>query len=60
MGLALIEAMHLGMPVVALATVEAVEAVPPAAGARSTRPAVLTGALWRFAADPAATDCSRR
>ena len=33
LGLSLIEAMHLGMPVVAVATTEAVEAVPPAAGA---------------------------
>ena len=32
LGLSLIEAMHLGMPVVALATTEAVEAVPPQAG----------------------------
>ncbi len=37
LGLSLIEAMHLGMPVVALATTEAVEAVPPAAGACSNR-----------------------
>ena len=37
LGLSLIEAMHLGMPVVALATTEAAEAVPPAAGVLSTR-----------------------
>ncbi|MGP4032136.1 glycosyltransferase [Pseudarthrobacter sp. 1C304] len=36
LGLALLEAMHLGMPVVALATTEAVRAVPPEAGAVST------------------------
>jgi hypothetical protein len=36
LGLALLEAMHLGMPVVALATTEAVRAVPPEAGAIST------------------------
>jgi hypothetical protein len=32
LGLSLIEAMHLGMPVVALATTEVTEAVPPGAG----------------------------
>jgi len=37
LGLSLIEAMHLGMPVVALATTEAPDAVPPAAGVLSTR-----------------------
>ena len=36
LGLSLLEAMTLGMPVVALATTEAVEAVPPDAGAIST------------------------
>ncbi|MBT2537374.1 glycosyltransferase [Arthrobacter sp. ISL-69] len=36
LGLALLEAMHLGMPVVALATTEAARAVPPEAGAIST------------------------
>jgi hypothetical protein len=36
LGLSLIEAMHLGMPVVGLATTEAVEAVPPDAGFLST------------------------
>jgi glycosyltransferase involved in cell wall biosynthesis len=38
LGLTLLEAMHLGMPVVALATTEVVEAVPPAAGCLSTNP----------------------
>jgi hypothetical protein len=37
LGLSLIEAMHLGMPVVALATTEAPDAVPPTAGVLSTR-----------------------
>jgi glycosyltransferase involved in cell wall biosynthesis len=41
LGLSLIEAMHLGMPVVALATTAAPEAVPPAAGFVTTDPAVL-------------------
>ena len=36
LGLTLIEAMHLGMPVVALATTEAPEAIPPEAGIVST------------------------
>ena len=37
LGLSLIEAMAIGMPVVALATTEAVAAVPPDAGVLSTR-----------------------
>ncbi|WP_174530969.1 glycosyltransferase [Micromonospora maritima] len=44
LGLSLIEAMTMGMPVVALATTEAVEAVPPAAGALSTRVETLVDA----------------
>jgi hypothetical protein len=52
LGLSLVEAMHLGMPVVTLATTEAVEAVPPGAGACSNRMDVLTGAVRRFLADP--------
>jgi len=52
LGLALIEAMTLGMPVVAVAATEAVEAVPPEAGVISTRVDVLARALKDFAADP--------
>ena len=52
LGLSLIEAMHLGMPVVALATTEAVAAVPPEAGVVSTRPENLAAAVWRFVHDP--------
>jgi len=52
LGLALLEAMHLGMPVVAVATTEVVEAVPAGAGVRSTRLDTLTGAVRRFLADP--------
>src|SRR4029450_2334277 len=37
LGFSLLEAMHLGMPVVALATTEVVEAVPAEAGVLSTR-----------------------
>lgn len=53
LGLSLIEAMQLGMPVVALATTEAIEAVPPAAGTISTRVDVLAAALRELMADPA-------
>ncbi|MEU1732311.1 glycosyltransferase [Streptosporangium sp. NPDC020145] len=53
LGLSLIEAMLLGMPVVALATTEAVEAVPAGAGVISTRVATLTAALKSFASDAA-------
>lgn len=52
LGLALIEAMQLGMPVVALATTEAIEAVPPEAGTCSTDPARLARALGELVADP--------
>lgn len=52
LGLSLLEAMHLGMPVVALATTEAPEAVPPEAGAISTRVDVLQAALKRFVQQP--------
>lgn len=52
LGLSLIEAMHLGMPVVALATTEVPEAVPPGAGMTSTRVEVLEKALRRFIDEP--------
>ncbi|GAA4949590.1 glycosyltransferase involved in cell wall biosynthesis [Nonomuraea thailandensis] len=52
LGLALIEAMTLGMPVVALAATEAIEAVPPEAGVLSTKVHVLADALHDFARDP--------
>jgi hypothetical protein len=51
LGLSLIEAMHIGMPVVALATTEVVEAVPPEAGVVSNRVGVLGDALERLAGD---------
>jgi hypothetical protein len=54
LGLSLVEAMHLGMPVVALATTEAVEAVPAGAGVISTRVDVLAEAARTFLHDPAA------
>jgi hypothetical protein len=52
LGLSLIEAMHLGMPVVALATTEAPEAVPAEAGVISTRIETLADAAREFLADP--------
>ncbi|MET9375659.1 glycosyltransferase [Streptomyces sp. NPDC003035] len=54
LGLSLLEAMHLGMPVVALATTEAVEAVPAGTGTLSTRPEVLARAARRYLAEPEA------
>jgi glycosyltransferase involved in cell wall biosynthesis len=53
LGLSLIEAMHLGMPVVALAATEAVMAVPPGAGVVTTSVAGLAAAARRLIADPA-------
>ena len=52
LGLSLLEAMHLGMPVVALATTEVAEAVPPVAGVVSNRIDVLRAALRKYMADP--------
>lgn len=54
LGLSLLEAMHLGLPVLALATTEAVEAVPPGAGTLSTRPDVLARAARRYLHEPEA------
>jgi Glycosyl transferases group 1 len=51
LGLSLLEAMHLGMPVVALATTEVVEAVPAEAGVLSTRPDRLWAAVREFLHD---------
>ena len=51
LGLSLLEAMHLGMPVVGLATTEAVEAVPAEAGVLSTRPERLWAAVADFLHD---------
>jgi hypothetical protein len=45
LGLSLLEAMHLGLPVVALDSTEVSEAVPPAAGVVSTRVDALTEAV---------------
>ncbi|PZF84534.1 glycosyltransferase [Micromonospora deserti] len=53
LGLSLIEAMAIGMPVIALATTEAVMAVPPGGGALSTRIDTLLDAARRFVEEPA-------
>jgi glycosyltransferase involved in cell wall biosynthesis len=52
LGLSLIEAMHIGMPVVAIASTEAVQAVPPTAGVISTRVDDLVKAMWVLLDDP--------
>jgi hypothetical protein len=52
LGLSLLEAMLLGMPVVALDTTEVREAVPDGAGTVSNRPDVLHAAVRDLAADP--------
>ncbi len=52
LGLSLIEAMQLGMPVVALATTEVPEAVPPEAGVVSTDVDELRAGLRRLIDDP--------
>lgn len=52
LGLALLEAMHLGMPVVALDTTEASEAIPPDAGVVSNRWDVLEDAITTLVAEP--------
>jgi hypothetical protein len=51
LGLSLLEAMHLGMPVVAVGTTEVHEAVPPSAGVVSTKVDALVGAMRRLVED---------
>lgn len=51
LGLALIEAMTLGMPVLALSTTEAPEAVPPEAGVVTNRVGLLRDTAKRWLAD---------
>ena len=53
LGLSLLEAMHLGMPVVVVASTEATRAVPPEAGVVTASVSELVGAARRLAADPA-------
>lgn len=52
LGLSLIEAMHLGLPVVALAVTEAATAVPPGAGVLTNRVDELCAAARRLVDDP--------
>jgi hypothetical protein len=52
LGLSLLEAMHLGVPVVALATTEVPRAVPPGCGFTSTSLDELVGASRHLLADP--------
>jgi hypothetical protein len=52
LGLSLLEAMHLGMPVLALATTEAARAVPPEAGVVSTEVEELRRWAHRLIQDP--------
>ncbi|WP_127130163.1 glycosyltransferase [Georgenia sp. SYP-B2076] len=52
LGLSLVEAMSLGMPVLALATTAAPESVPAGAGVVSADPDVLTTAARRWLRDP--------
>ena len=54
LGLSLVEAMHLGMPVAALATTEAPAAVPTRAGVTSTDFTAVTRACRELIADPEA------
>jgi len=53
LGLSLLEAMHLGMPVVVVGTTEAFEAVPPEGGVVSTDVDRLVRATRELIADPA-------
>ncbi|QBI54508.1 glycosyltransferase [Streptomonospora litoralis] len=60
LGLSLIEAMLLGMPVLALAATEAREAIPPDAGLATTGVDALCRALRELLCDPArAAECGR-
>ena len=52
LGLSLIEAMTIGMPVLALPVTAAPESVPAAAGVLSSDPAVLAATARRWLADP--------
>jgi hypothetical protein len=52
LGLSLLEAMYLGMPVLALATTEVVRAVPPGTGVTSTDPDDLRSAAADLLGDP--------
>ncbi|RBP65441.1 glycosyl transferase family 1 [Brevibacterium sanguinis] len=53
LGLSLLEAMHLGMPVIVLAATEAIRAVPAEAGLLTTDPRAMVEEARRLVADPA-------
>ncbi len=53
LGLSLLEAMHLGMPVIVLAATEAIRAVPPTAGLLTTDPREMVEMARRLIADEA-------
>lgn len=52
LGLSVLEAMYLGMPIVAVGTTEASCAVPPEAGVVSTDPEILAEGIRQFVAEP--------
>ncbi len=52
LGLSMLEAMHLGMPIIALQTTEVARAVPPGAGFLSTSPDELVHAARLLLEDP--------
>lgn len=54
LGLALVEAMTMGVPVLALSTTAAPESVPPGTGVLSNDPSVLAATARAWLADPAA------
>jgi hypothetical protein len=61
LGLSLIEAMQMGMPIIGLATTEAVVAVPPDAGVLDTRVTTLVEAAhWLLSDDAAARSLGAR
>jgi glycosyltransferase involved in cell wall biosynthesis len=60
LGLSLIEAMHLGMPVVVLACTEAARAIPPGAGVLATSVADLVGGLRLVMSDRGYADAIGR
>lgn len=60
LGLSLLEAMHLGLPVVAVAATEVVEAVPRGAGVVSTDVERLVAAVHHFVHEPEAARAAGR
>ncbi|MFF0490284.1 glycosyltransferase [Nocardia sp. NPDC004068] len=52
LGLSVIEAMYLGMPIVAVGTTEASASIPAEAGVVSTDPDILAEAVRQFVAEP--------